>query len=962
MNMKRFTLSLLAICYSAFAFAQQPITDGAITPEEAVEILLGSGVDAFNITFSGDMNQIGSYECTDCGIGIPNGVVLASGSVDVVSGPNNSGSQTTGGGNFGISDPDLDILSTFGTNDAVVLEFDFIPQGDSIKFNYVFGSEEYNEYVCGTVNDAFGFFLSGPGIAGGQGFQNDAINLAIIPGTDIPVTINTVNLGVSGTNGTPSNCESVSPDWDQNSEFYVDNDNNNDPNTTQLDGHTVILEASAQVVCNEVYHIKIAIADAGDTAFDSGVFLESDSFTSDQVTIEGSASIDTPIFLGDSVLVEGCNTANFSLVRPNSSEEVTITIGIGGTAENGVDYVPALGTEYTFEIGENVLELPEFSAVQDGIDEDPETIELSYTFINGCGEEVTITEILYIQEYEQPTVVAEDVVSPCPGSTVDVTAVGTGYAPFTYVWSTEEEGATIQVSPDDDTSYSVEATDVCGTSVSTDVDVSVLQDPPPVILVPQEDVELGCPGDAAFIEAVVESGSPDYSYEWSNNAQTAATTVFPNETSTFVVLVTDACFQTATDSIDVIVPEAEPFIADVLIDELPECPGDPFTLTADVSGGFPTYSYNWSPGFGFNQDFTPNPAPTVTTTYTLTVFDACFQDANTTFVVEMPVADPPLSVTAEALDEPLCPGDPVQFTGSASGGFGSDPTLSWNGAVTPDGTATFNPNSTQTFTFSAVDACGITVSEGVQVIVPQYDALTVDVDAGSAYCPGDDVLAEASASGGLEPYAYAWSTGGDGEATVVNPTTPGGDSYSISVTDGCGVETVEDYFVPVEEFAPIFVTAITDLCAGGISEIDEITGGAQPYNLGDAFSEPIGVFVNPDSSFINPPQGTYELIVVDACGNTGSTFFETVTCETIIPNIISPNGDDVNEEFIIQFIEYFPGSVLRIWNRWGAMVYQSTNYKNSEPFDGSGLSDGTYYYELSRSDGEQFTGDLTITR
>lgn len=962
MNMKRSFLSLLAICISAFAFGQQPITDGTITPEEAVEILLGSGVDAFNITFSGDLDQIGSYECTDCGIGIPNGVVLASGSVDVVSGPNNSGSQTTGGGNFGVSDPDLDILSTFGTNDAVILEFDFIPQGDSIKFNYVFGSEEYNEYVCGTVNDAFGFFLSGPGIAGGMGFQNDAINLAIIPGTDIPVTINTVNLGVSGSNGTPGNCEAVSPDWDQNSEFYVDNANNNDPNTTQLDGHTVILEASAQVICNEVYHIKIAIADAGDTAFDSGVFLESDSFTSDQVTIEGSASIDTPIFLGDSVLVEGCNTANFSLVRPNASEELTINISISGTAENGVDYVPQLDTEYTFGVGENVLELPEFTAVQDGIEEDPETIILSYTFINGCGDEVTIEETLYIQEYEQPTVSAEDVVSPCPGSTVDVTAVGTGYAPFTYVWSTEEEGATIQVSPEDDTTYSVEATDVCGTSVSTDVEVSVLQDPPPVVLVPQEDVELGCPGDAAFIQAVVESGSPDYSYEWSNNAQTAGTTVFPSATTTYVVLVTDACFQTAVDSIEVIVPDADPLTVEALINDLPECPGDPFTLTADVSGGYPGYSYNWTPGFGFNQDFTPNPAPSVTTTYTLTVFDACLQNANTTYTVEMPVADPPLTVEAEALNDPLCPGDPVELSGSATGGFGPDLTLQWNGTVTADGTATVNPNVTQTFTFSATDGCGITITQGVQVVVPQYDPLDVDVDAGSAYCPGDDVLAEADVDGGLEPYTYSWSTGGDGEATVVNPVTPGGETFSITVTDQCGVETTENYFVDVEEFDPIFVTALTDFCAGGTSQILSIQGGAEPFSLSDAYSDPVGVFVNPDSSFTNPPQGIYELIVVDACGNTGSTFFETVTCETIIPNIISPNGDDVNEAFTIQFIEYFPGSVLRVWNRWGGMVYQSTNYKNSDPFDGSGLSDGTYYYELSRSDGEQFTGTVTITR
>ena len=78
-----------------------------------------------------------------------NGIILSTGDVNVALGPNNSGSEELGGGNFGLGDSDLDILegSGIGTNDAAILEFDFIPTGDTVKFKYVFGSEEYPEYV-----------------------------------------------------------------------------------------------------------------------------------------------------------------------------------------------------------------------------------------------------------------------------------------------------------------------------------------------------------------------------------------------------------------------------------------------------------------------------------------------------------------------------------------------------------------------------------------------------------------------------------------------------------------------------------------------------------------------------------------------------------------------------------------------------------------------------------------------
>jgi len=235
--------------------------------------ILGNGIQASNVTFSGDLNQFGTFTSINSGLPFSGGFVMASGDVNNIVGPNDAGGATLGGGNFGASDDDLFVLSGDEINDAAVLEFDFIAAGDTVIFNYFFASEEYNEYVCGNVNDAFGFFLSGPGINGT--FSNDAVNLAVVPGTEIPVTIATVNNGQSGAFGAIANCEEVSSDWNQNSAYFIDNSGNNDLDGTQMDGYTVSLEAFQEVECGETYHIKLVIGDGGDTAWDSAVCIES---------------------------------------------------------------------------------------------------------------------------------------------------------------------------------------------------------------------------------------------------------------------------------------------------------------------------------------------------------------------------------------------------------------------------------------------------------------------------------------------------------------------------------------------------------------------------------------------------------------------------------------------------------------------------------------------------------------
>ena len=146
-----------------FAANAQITTDSSPSNEELVQLLVGPDVQISNVGFSGDILQRGSFENNDGNLTISSGIVLSSGNIEELTGPNDEGGATgpiTGvGGN-----DDLTALAEINTNDAAVLQFDFVATGDSLFFNYSFGSEEYNEYVCANYNDVFGLFLSGPGI------------------------------------------------------------------------------------------------------------------------------------------------------------------------------------------------------------------------------------------------------------------------------------------------------------------------------------------------------------------------------------------------------------------------------------------------------------------------------------------------------------------------------------------------------------------------------------------------------------------------------------------------------------------------------------------------------------------------------------------------------------------------------------------------------------------------------
>ena len=253
-------------------------------------VLLGGGVTTSNHSFQGDSVQIGWFDATNTNLGINSGIVMCTGDIyeldpNVV--PGFVGVQNT------VTDPDLLTVAnsvpgmigqTFNVtsiNNVAILEFDFIPTSDSLKFKYVFGSQEYFTFENTQYNDVFGFFLSGPGIAGP--WTNGAINLAVVPNTNppLPITISTIHNGQNGA------IASI------NQQYFVPNQGTGLDTIASADGFTTVLTARALVQCGQTYHIKLAIADGSDQGLSSYVWLEGGSFFSPSLTVIDDLGIDS---------------------------------------------------------------------------------------------------------------------------------------------------------------------------------------------------------------------------------------------------------------------------------------------------------------------------------------------------------------------------------------------------------------------------------------------------------------------------------------------------------------------------------------------------------------------------------------------------------------------------------------------------------------------------------------------
>ncbi len=253
------TISVFAILFSFSAFAQLEVYPTSPTYMVNGD-LFGPDYSIIDADFVGSGYSYAQFNGVNSNLDLTRGFVITTGRladpVNGILGPNeleDAGYDLPTGGHPLLSN----LAGGAPTFDAAVLTLKFVPYADTLVFNYSFGSEEYDEYVGSTFNDPAAVFLIGPGI----------------PAPTNILTIGGANVGVNTVHGSVSNQFGNLPAMNQ--PFYFSNPISSDPTTIEYDGFTINTQARFEgLQIGEEYEMIIAIADAGDGIFDSGLFIE----------------------------------------------------------------------------------------------------------------------------------------------------------------------------------------------------------------------------------------------------------------------------------------------------------------------------------------------------------------------------------------------------------------------------------------------------------------------------------------------------------------------------------------------------------------------------------------------------------------------------------------------------------------------------------------------------------------
>lgn len=472
MRFTKFYLTFTVLCFGYTSWSQITIVPGQTVVQLTQDVLTGDGLEALNITFNGsgpnaDLVQNGvQFFTTEPGTDFPfsSGFIMRT---DLAPSVN--------------ADPDLNALSSpFNVTNGSIIEFDFVATGDTMNFKYIFASSEYTGYTCSGFNDAFGFFLSGPGINGP--YLNNAINLATIPGTNTPVAINTVNSGVAS-GGNPQNCIDANPLWLDHTIYFTTSYNQLFQNIGGgYNGATVAMIAASGLICDETYHIKLGVANVGDQALNSAVFLEAESFQVFGYEIVVEPNIQGPTQGG--VFAEGCTFATLMVTRVSDgsiTDTICVPVQTSGTINPATDLLN-FPTELCFPPGVDTIYF-EFNPIQDGIVEGIETLTITLTAINSCGVETpTSVTLSVIDFYDFNYDLTPDQTVQCLTTSADATVsnIAGSVEPYTYLWTPNgETGPTITMTPGTNTQqvipYTVTVTDFCGHAITQTVNLIVNQ-------------------------------------------------------------------------------------------------------------------------------------------------------------------------------------------------------------------------------------------------------------------------------------------------------------------------------------------------------------------------------------------------------------------------------------------------------------------------------------------------------
>lgn len=858
--------------------AQIVVTPNGVGTQLA-QAILGPGITVTNVTMNCPQGASATFTNTGTSVGIASGVLLTTGSAAIATQPNLAGSS--GQDNNAPGDPDLTVLAGVNTFDACALEFDFVALCDTISIAYVFGSEEYDEFVCSGVNDAFGFFLTGPGYAN--------VNIATVPNTATPVSINTVNIGQSA-GGTP-------PCILTNTAYYQQNLTT----THEYDGQTIRMRAFAVVNPCATYHVKLAIADGGDGVWDSGVFLEQNGIRCENTLLTLQSNLSAP---GLASAVEGCVDGEFVFNRQGDTTlPYTFNVAVSGTATYGVDY-NAFPTTLTFPANVTSLTVP----ITANIDALAEGLESIFIIVSDtiCGFPVSDTASIFIDD--QLNVDAGPDHTVCEGVAAQLGAPNNPN--FTYSWSPTvglsnptiaDPTATLNTFGTYDYIVNVVDTNGCTGADTAQVNVVLLPTSAFTATTPI------CIGQVATVSYNGNAG-PAATYNWNFGGGTLLSGSGPgpyqvqyNTAGSPVVtleVINGICVSTNTQQIVEVrvAPTLSPTETDV------SCFGyGDGSVQSNPGSGTPGYTYIWSTGAT-----TPNLSNVGPGTYSVIVTDAlgCRDTATATIVQPTPLA---LTISEQPI---LCFQGTGSLTANASGGNGQYSYLWSNGATTQTASGLVAGTYSVTVTDATNGQVPCQISATFTMIEPAQMQLTVFNTIAS--CGVNNGVAASTNSGGLSPYTYLWSNGGT-TPSIFN-LAPG--TYTLTVTDANGCTVSGSTTIGMVPFPTVTAGPDASFCEGeGGALISAVGSGGSP---GYSYLWSCGVpSCALDSAFdndpvANPPVSQWyyvQVIDINGCPSNVDSLFVTILpkpqvnagpdhflcgdaapCQVLTPNITGAPG------------------------------------------------------------------------
>lgn len=577
------------------------------------------------------------------------------------------------------------------------------------------------------------------------------------------------------------------------------------------------------------------------------------------------------------------------------------------------------------------------------------TAIISYTVSNSCGsvsdtQQVTVLTIPVAGTIGGPSVI-------CPGTTVSLSTTGTGGTWSSSNPSVATVGAATGIAGGVTTGTSVISYTVsnsCGSATDTQL-VTVNTTPSAGVITGPDTV---CAGSTITLADGVPGGI------WSSSNTTVATvsttgTAGGASAGTAVIsyTISNACGTAFTTHTVTVRPLP---VAGTITGGHSLCEGSAMTLADGTPGGTWSSSNTSVATVGATGTVYATTAGTTIIAYSVTNSCGTVADTQAVTVYGLP------AVTISGSSN-LCAGVTATLTATPAGG-------NWNAGASPvatiDASGTIHALSSGSITITyttAADANGCIGQGTIAVTVTTTAPFTVSETITRIKCNGD---ANGSISLTVSPagaYSYSWSTG---STTATIPDLAAG-SYTVIVSDeASGCRDTASYTLQNPGMISLSDTVIhPDACGRNQGSINlvNIAGGTSPYS----YSWSTG---GSASSISGEPAGDYTLTITDAnmCRSTFTFTIPEDSCLDInIHNVITPNGDGINDVWVIEGISSYPGNRVQVFDKWGDMVYSQDHYDNT--WNGATLPDGTYFYVVelvsgTNDKGKSLKGSLLIKR